>query len=128
MEINKSKVTLEMVETTTKTAEISVEEILEIVFEKLDGALDGFTIYSDPPALDYSDNGESMEVYISGVDDYIETSDIINDVEKMTNDGLEKYIKEMSEVKKEDVTTEKKAPAQKRPADYIGEEGENGTL
>ena len=92
MEINKSKVTLEMVETTTKTAEISVEEIFDIIFEELNSVLDGYSIYNDIPSLDYSDNGDSMEVYINGIDDTMDSSDIIIDTKQRSDKALEVFI------------------------------------
>ena len=91
-EINKSKVTLEMVETKTKTAEISVEEIFDIIFEELNSVLDGYSIYNDIPSLDYSDNGDSMEVYINGIDDTMDSSDIIIDTKQRSDKALEVFI------------------------------------
>ena len=135
MEISKSKVQLEMTETTTKTAEISVEEILDIVWEELERSLDSFTLYDEKPSIDYSDNGDSFEVYLHGIDDYQESDVIIEEVGISVDKKLGEYIKEMANKARlpqneDEVTDEptKKAPAMKRPADYIGEEGENGTL
>ena len=91
-EINKSKVTLEMIETKTKTAEISVEEIFDIIFVSLDGVLDDMLIYNEVPSLDYSDNGDSMEVYINGIDDTMDPSDIITETRRESDKALEAFI------------------------------------
>ena len=132
MEIYKSNVTLEITETTTQTAEISVEEILDIVWEELEKSLNNYTLYCDKPSLDYSDNGDSFEVYMHGLDDYQESDVIIEEVGMSVEKKLENYIKEMANKARlpQNETDEpaKKAPAMKRPADYISEEGENGTL
>ena len=91
-EISKSKVTLEMIEPKTKKAEISVEEIFDIIFEELNSVLDGYSIYNDIPSLDYSDNGDSMEVYINGIDDTMDSSDIIVDTKQRSDKALEAFI------------------------------------
>ena len=131
MEINKSNVTLEITETTTQTAEISVEEILDIVWEELERSLDKYVLYDDKPSLDYSDNGDSFEVYMHGLDDYQQSDVIIEEVGMSVEKKLENYIKEMANKARlpQNETDEpaKKAPAMKRPASY-SEEGENGTL
>ena len=116
MEINKSNVTLEMIETKTKTAEISVEEILDIVYEKLERVCSNYTIYEDKPSLDYNGGDENVEVYICGVDETYDSSDIITNVKQMVDEGLKAYIKKMSE--------------RKEPAKVLKpkEEGENGVL
>lgn len=125
-EINKSKVTLEMIETKTKTAEISVEEIFDIIFSKLDKVLDSYDIYYDRPSMDYSDNGDGMEVWINGLDETIDSSDIIIDTKQRSDKALEAFINDYIEEKVEEV---KKAPAKKAPAHAsIHEEGENGAL
>ena len=131
MEINKSNVTLEITETTTQTAEISVEEILDIVWEELENSLNNYTLYCDKPSLDYNDNGESFEVYMHGLDDYQESDVVIEEVGINVEKKLENYIKEMANKARlpQNETDEpaKKAPAMKKPASY-SEEGENGTL
>ena len=131
MEINKSNVTLEITETTTQTAEISVEEILDIVWEELEKSLNNYTLYYDKPSLDYNDNGESFEVYMHGLDDYQESDVVIEEVGMSVEKKLENYIKEMANKARlpQNETDEpaKKAPAMKKPASY-SEEGENGTL
>ena len=93
MEINKSNVTLEITETTTQTAEISVEEILDIVWEELEKSLNNYTLYYDKPSLDYNDNGESFEVYMHGLDDYQESDVVIEEVGISVDKKLENYIK-----------------------------------
>lgn len=132
MEINKSNVTLEITETTTQTAEISVEEILDIVWEELEKSLNHYTLYCDKPSLDYNDNGESFEVYMHGLDDYQESDVVIEEVGINVEKKLENYIKEMANKARlpQNETDEptKKAPAMKKPASYSEEEGENGTL
>ena len=132
MEINKSNVTLEITETTTQTAEISVEEILDIVWEELEKSLNNYTLYCDKPSLDYNDNGESFEVYMHGLDDYQESDVVIEEVGINVEKKLENYIKEMANKARlpqneTEMTNVKKAPAMKKPASY-SEEGENGTL
>ena len=132
MEINKSKVTLEITETTTQTADISVEEILDIVWEELENSLNDYTLYCDKPSLDYNDNGETFEVFMSGVDDYQESDVIIEEVGINVEKKLENYIKEMANKARlpqneTEMTNVKKAPAMKKPDSY-SEEGENGTL
>lgn len=131
MEINKSNVTLEITETTTQTAEISVEEILDIVWEELEKSLNNYTLYYDKPSLDYNDNGESFEVYMHGLDDYQESDVVIEEVGISVDKKLENYIKDMANKARlpQNETDEpaKKAPAMKKPASY-SEEGENGTL
>ena len=132
MEINKSNVTLEITETTTQTAEISVEEILDIVWEELEKSLNNYTLYCDKPCLDYSDNSDSFEVFMSGIDDYQESDVVIEEVDINVEKKLENYIKEMANKARlpQNETDEptKKAPAMKKPASYSEEEGENGTL
>ena len=131
MEVNKSNVTLEITETTTQTAEISVEEILDIVWEELEKSLNNYTLYYDKPSLDYNDNGESFEVYMHGLDDYQESDVVIEEVGISVDKKLENYIKDMANKARlpQNETDEpaKKAPAMKKPASY-SEEGENGTL
>ena len=99
-EINKSKVTLEMIETKTKTAEISVEEIFDIIFEELYNMLDNYSIYNEIPSIDYSDNGESVEVYINGIDDTMDSSDIITAIRERSDKALEAFINDYIEEKK----------------------------
>ena len=131
MEVNKSNVTLEITETTTQTAEISVEEILDIVWEELEKSLNNYTLYYDKPSLDYNDNGESFEVYMHGLDDYQESDVVIEEVGISVDKKLENYIKDMANKARlpQNETDEpaKKAPAMKKPASY-SEEGEHGTL
>lgn len=112
--INDKKIEVEIVETKTIKAEISIQEIKDIMFEELYNALDNYTIYQDKPDLDYSDNGDSFEVYITGLDEYSEAGDVVKTVEESFEDSLRRHIKQLSQ-KKEEVKEN-------------DEEGENGTL
>ena len=112
--INDKKIEVEIVETNTIKAEISIQEIKDIMFEELHEALDKYSIYYDKPCLDYSDNSDSLEVYITGLDDYADASDVVNTVEENFEDSLKKHIKEMSQEKEE--------------VKENSEEGENGSL
>ena len=105
-EINKSKVMLEMVECKTKKAEISVEEIFDIIFEELYGILDNTAIYSEQPCLDYSDNGDNVEVYMSGLDDTYPVSDIIEETRQKADKALEAFINDYINEKKSAVKKE----------------------
>ena len=116
-EISKSKVTLEMIETKTKKAEISVEEIFDIIFDNLYDVLDEYIIYREKPSIDYSDNGDSIEVSIEGLDDYRDSSDIIQDTRQKSDSALEAFINDYIKEKVEE-SEEKKTPAKKAPASY----------
>ena len=112
--INDKKIEVEIVETNTIKAEISIQEIKDIMFEELYDALDRYSMYYDKPCLDYSDNGDNVEVYISGLDDYADASDVVKTVEESFEDSLKKHIKQVSQEKEEVKEND--------------EEGENGSL
>jgi len=118
-EINKSKVTLEMIETNTKTAEISVEEIFDIIFDNLYDVLDDYIIYSEKPSIDYADNGDSMEVFIEGIDNYRDSSDIIQDTRQKSDSALEAFINDYIKEKAEE--SEEKKTAAKKQVEESGE-------
>ena len=121
--INDKKIEVEIVETNTIKAEISIQEIKDIMFEELHEALDRYSIYYDKPSLDYSDNCDSFEVFITGLDDYADASDVVNTVEENFEDSLKNHIKEVSQEKEESEEDTKKTAAKK-----TCEEGENGSL
>ena len=108
-EINDKKIEVEIVETNTIKAEISIQEIKDIMFEEIHHVLDGLSIYHNVPSLDCNGGDDNMEIYISGLDDYLSASDIVTDVEEEFERAFRKYIKKLSE----------------NPTD---EEGENGSL
>ena len=112
--INDKKIEVEIVETNTIKAEISIQEIKDIMFDELYDALDNYSIYYDKPSLDYSDNCDSFEVFITGLDDSADASDVVKTVEKNFEDSLKTHIKEVSQEKKE--------------VKENSEEGENGSL
>ena len=100
-EINDKKIEVEIVETNTIKAEISIKEIKDILFEELYGILDNYSLYHDKPGLDYCDNGDNFEVYISGLDDYASPNDIIKNLEESFEDCLKSHIKQVSREKEE---------------------------
>ena len=118
-EISKSKVTLEMIETKTKKAEISVEEIFDIIFDNLYDVLDEYIIYREKPSIDYSDNGDSIEVSIEGLDDYRDSSDIIQDTRQKSDSALEAFINDYIKEKAEE--SEEKKTAAKKQVEESGE-------
>ena len=118
-EISKSKVTLEMIETKTKKAEISVEEIFDIIFDNLYDVLDEYIIYREKPSIDYSDNGDSIEVSIEGLDDYRDSTDIIQDTRQKSDSALEAFINDYIKEKAEE--SEEKKTAAKKQVEESGE-------
>ena len=109
--INNKKIEVEIVETNTIKAEISIQEIKDVMFEELHDVLDNLNIYHDKPCMDYSDNGDSVEVYVSGLDDYMSASDVVDSLEESFEKAFTKYIKKISQESQESK-----------------EEGENGSL
>ena len=81
-EINDKKVEVEIVETNTIKAEISIKEIKDILFDELYGILDTYHLYYDKPCIEYHDNNDSLEVYVTGLDDYSAPNDIIKNLEE----------------------------------------------
>ena len=101
-ELNDKKVEVEIVETNTIKAEISIQEIKDVMFEELHDVLDNLNIYHDKPCMDYSDNGDSVEVYVSGLDDYMSASDVVDSLEESFEKAFTKYIKKISQESKEE--------------------------
>ena len=101
-ELNDKKIEVEIVETNTIKAEISIQEIKDVMFEELHNVLDNLSIYHDKPCMDWNDNGDSMEVYISGLDDYSSAGDIVDDVSFEIEKAFTKYIKKISQKSKEE--------------------------
>ena len=101
-ELNDKKIEVEIVETNTIKAEISIQEIKDVMFEEMHHVLDRLSIYHDTPSLDYNGGDENIEVYICGLDDYASASDIINDVSVEFEKAFAKYIKKISQESKEE--------------------------
>ena len=118
-EISNSKVTLVMIENKTKKAEISVEEIFDIIFDNLYDVLDEYIIYREKPSIDYSDNGDSIEVSIEGLDDYRDSTDIIQDTRQASDKALETFIDDYIKEKAEE--SEEKKTAAKKQVEESGE-------
>ena len=90
--------TIEYTETTTerKTIERSLPVVVEMVIKKLTHRLRDVKMYDSEPYLDTSDNGDSVTVEITGLDDIIELDgdfqqELKRDVlEAMTQNNKEK--------------------------------------
>ena len=88
--------TVEYTETTTerKKVEITLPDVVKMVIVKLTHRLRDVKMYDSEPYLDTSDNGESVTVEITGLDDVIELDgdfqeelkkDVIEAMTQMTN-------------------------------------------
>ena len=88
--------TIEYNETTIerKTVERTLPDVVKMVIVKLTERLHDVKMYDSEPCLDTSDNGESVTVEITGLDDVIELDgdfqeelkkDVIEAMTQMTN-------------------------------------------
>tara|TARA_B100000161_G_scaffold265394_1_gene241379 strand:+ start:435 stop:773 length:339 start_codon:yes stop_codon:yes gene_type:complete len=89
----KSYMKVETTEAKTYSVNMTIDELKEIMYEELTNILDSYHIYHDVPSMDYSDNGDGMELWINGLDDKTEACDIINNLDESFEHTLKKHIK-----------------------------------
>ena len=89
----KSYMKVETTEAKTYSVNITIDELKDIMYEELTNILDTYSIYYDVPSMDYSPNGDNMEVWINGLDDKAEPSDIVDNLDDSFENTLSKHIK-----------------------------------
>ena len=89
----KSYMKVETTEAKTYSVNMTIDELKEIMYEELRNILDNYNIYQEVPSMDFSDNGDNMELWINGLDDEAEPSDIIDNLDESFEHTLSKHIK-----------------------------------
>ena len=89
----KSYMKVETTEAKTYSVNMTIDELKEIIYEELRNILDNYNIYEEVPSMTSNDNGDSIELWIDGLDDKIESCDIVGYLDESFEHTLSKHIK-----------------------------------
>ena len=110
-----SSVKAKIVETTSIEANITIKEILHIMCNHWTKCLDNYYVIESEPELSVDNYSDSVTINLSGTD-RVNLDHIIDDVNMLVEEDIEKLIRAKNIQHEKDVVKE------------VVEEGENGSL